>query len=96
MKSDREPIKNTCPDINRYIRSIKGTIIPIRDLRNYEYDDLLKASEQMLYELENCIDYLEELREANHKLRIWGNEEAERVDDLEKELSKLEKELEAL
>ena len=85
-KHHREPIKHTCPDIDKYIKSIKYEIIKDRDLRNMDEKELFNSASSMSSELERCIDYLEELRNSNHTLRIWGIEEAEQVDKLEENL----------
>jgi FtsZ-binding cell division protein ZapB len=81
----REPIKHTCPDINRYIKAIKQAIYTDGQLKGMEYNELSDVASRMASELESCIDYLEELRESNYQLREWGIEEAERVDELEGE-----------
>lgn len=82
-KHNREPIKHTCPDIDKYIKWIKMAIVKDRDLKNMDENELREAASSMASELENCIDWLEELRKSNDTLRSWGIEEAERVDDLE-------------
>lgn len=81
----REPIKHTCPDIDRYIKAINQSIYKDSHLKGMEYSELFDAASEMASELESCIDYLEKLRESNHQLREWGIEEAERVDELESE-----------
>lgn len=79
----REPVKHTCPDIDRYIKYIKAAIVEDRDLKYLKEDDLRNAASSMASELYDCIGYLEELRKSNNELRGWGIEEAERVDELE-------------
>jgi len=85
-KHYREPIKHTCPDIDKYIKWIKMTIVKDRDLKNMDEKELFDASSSMASELDNCIGYLEELRKSNDTLRCWGIEEAHRVDELEERL----------
>ena len=85
----REPIKHTCPDIDKYIRRIKNVLTTERNLRTYEHDELLASAIDMSSELESCIDYLEELRSSNDTLRQWGIEEAEKVDELELQIEEL-------
>ena len=88
----REPIKHTCPDIDRYIKAIKQVLYKDRELKGLEYDDLFNAAADMSYELESCIDYLEELRASNDELRQWGIEEADKADDFELKIEELENE----
>jgi len=88
----REPIKHTCPDIDKYIKAIKQVLYKDRELEGLEYDDLYSAAADMSYELESCIDYLEELRASNDELRQWGIEEAENVDELELKIEEIEQE----
>ena len=80
---NREPIKHTCPDIDKYIKLIKMEIVKDRDLRNMDEKELFDAASSMASELDNCIGYLEELRKSNDILRRWGIEEADKVDELE-------------
>jgi len=82
-KHSREPIKHTCPDIDKYIKWIKYEIVNDKDLKNMNEKDLFDAASSMSSQLESCIDYLEELRRSNETLRNWGIEEANNVDDLE-------------
>ena len=85
-KHYREPIKHTCPDIDKYIKWIKQEVFKERDLKNMDEKELFDAATSMSSQLENCIDYLEELRKSNETLRNWGIEEANNVDCLEFEL----------
>jgi len=84
-KHKREPIEHTCPEIDRYIKSIKWELFKERDLKCMDQQELFEAACSMSSELEACIGYLEELRESNSTLREWGISEANRVDELEKE-----------
>lgn len=83
MQHHREPIKHTCPDIDKYIKWIKMEIIKERDLRNMDEKELFDVACSMSSKLEECIDHLEELRKSNHTLREWGIEEARNVDSFE-------------
>nr|WP_298656606.1 hypothetical protein [uncultured Flavobacterium sp.] len=86
----REPIKYTCPDINRYIKYIKNVLVKDRELDKMDESEIREAASQMNSQLEECIDWLEELRKSNHELREWGITEANNVDDLELELKSIE------
>lgn len=66
------PIKHTCPDIDKYIKSIKREIIKERDLKHFSEKELYNTCVSMSNELEYCIDYLEDLRKSNEALREWG------------------------
>jgi len=90
---NREPIKHTCPDIDKYIKFIKMEIVKDRDLKNMDEKELFDAASSMSSKLEECIDHLEELRESNDTLRQWGIEEARNVDDLEAKVYELESKL---
>ena len=92
-KHDREPIKHTCPDIDKYIKWIKFEIIKDRDLKNMDEKDLFDAASSMSSQLESCIDYLEELRKSNETLRNWGITEADEVDSLQNYVEELETKL---
>ena len=90
MSHTREPIKATCPDIDKYIKWIKMEIVKDRDLKNMDQDELFNAASSMSSQLSSCIDYLEELRESNSTLREWGVEEAEKADEFERKIYELE------
>jgi hypothetical protein len=85
----REPVKHSCPEIDGYIKSIKRALTEERYLKGLEFDDLFQAASDMSYELYQCIDYLESLRNSNDTLRQWGIEEAEKVDELELQIEEL-------
>ena len=88
-KHPREPIKHTCPDIDKYIKWIKWEIATDRELKGMDEKELYDAASSMSSQLENCISYLEELRKSNETLRNWGIEEATNADDLEYELEQI-------
>lgn len=90
-RHDREPIKHTCPDIDKYIKWIRMKIVKDRDLKNMDEKELVDVASEMSSQLDECIGYLEELRDSNHTLRMWGIEEAEEVDSLNNYVEELEK-----
>lgn len=102
------PVKHTCPEIDKYIRSIKDVMVRNdRTLMQMSEDDIRDTAIQMNNELHDCIEYLESLRQSNEELRNWGeeldgnlssaaeeiNELSERLDAAEKRVHDLEYEL---
>lgn len=85
----REPIKHSCPEIDKYIKSIKRAIVDERYLNNMDQDELIETANNMANELSECIGYLESLRSSNDTLRQWGIEESEKVDELELQLEEV-------
>lgn len=94
MSHNREPIGNTCKTIDKYIKSINAATY--RHLEDLEPSTLLEYAQEMSSELDNCENYLEDMRSANATLRDWGCEEANQVDYLEGKLSYLESEVDNL
>ena len=93
-KHQREPIKHTCPDIDKLI---KGQNEIMKLIRNYqkiddvdEFKDIISDIENILWDFE---DKLEDLRKSNDTLRDWGISEAEEVDKLEDKIYVFENEL---
>jgi len=89
MEHSREPIKHTCPDIDKYIKYINMEIVQDRHLKGMDEKELFDTASSMSSQLESCIGYLEELRTSNDTLRQWGIEEASHVDRLEYEVSEI-------
>ena len=84
MSHYREPVKYTCPDIDKVIKAIKN----IQKTCNpkYTYDNLdgfKDALSNIENECWNLEDILEKLRKSNDELRNWGEEEATNFDKLE-------------
>lgn len=86
------PVKHTCPDIDKYIKWIKMCICKERDIKNMTEEELKDTCCTMNSQLEECIDYLEQLRSSNGELRDWGEgldkeleDAANRIYDLEKD-----------
>jgi len=84
------PVKHTCPDIDKYIKWIQMSICKKRDIKTMTEEELRDTCSAMNSQLEECIDYLEQLRSANGELRDWGEgldkeleEAANRIYDLE-------------
>ena len=61
-----------------------------QDLKRLNEEEIYEVASSMNSKLERCIDYLEELRTANDRLRCWGIEEADGYDKLEEKISQLE------
>lgn len=72
--------------MGRYSNAPVPYTCPAIDGVKNRLDDIIK-------EVENCKDEIEELRDANDRLRRWGDEECERANDLEKENDRLSEEL---
>jgi peptidoglycan hydrolase CwlO-like protein len=91
----RQPVKHTCPDIDKVIKAIENAVAVCNDrsINEDNYRDALKDIEDYLWRLD---DTLEELRSSNDALRSWGEEEATKVNELETEVSNLENQIEEL
>ena len=93
----REPVKFTCPTIDKCIEQIKAIIDKSVDvLYSRDVDTMEEWIEDTVWLLSEIIDTLEELRDSNSKLRDWGCSEAYSVDELELKIVKLEEKIEEL
>jgi predicted nuclease with TOPRIM domain len=93
INSMASPIKHTCPEIDKYIKCIKQAIYKDRDLKNMDEKDLYDAASDMSSELENCIEYLEDLRKSNACLREWGEELDKELQDAATEMDNMEQKI---
>jgi len=84
------PIKNTCPDIDKYIKWIKAALVKERDLSRMNEKDVFDSAVSMSNELEECIGYLENMRTSNGELRDWGTGLEEELHQAATEISNLE------
>lgn len=94
MSRRREPVKNTCPDVDRIKETITSIVKQMdRCDSNDSIEDLLENIQDWSSDLgrigvgRSCD--LEDLRDSNSALRDWGNEMYEEASDLENEISKL-------
>lgn len=95
MSHYREPVKHTCPDIDKLIKSVEFIYRSIKGYeRLEEIDDFKDILGTIDCEISDFVDILERLRSSNDALRQWGVDEANQVDDLNYQLSNLERDLE--
>ena len=86
MRLPNEPVKQTCPDINRLqktIKEIRDNFASFKDTDNVE--DFLSSMQDASWELKDIYSTLEELRNANSALRDWGYELTSLAENLESE-----------
>jgi len=88
------PVKHTCPDIDKYIKYIKMCICKDMDLKNMDERELYDTALAMNSQLEECIDYLEQLRSANGELRDWGEGLDKELEEAANKIYELEEKLE--
>lgn len=97
MTDRREPVKNTCPDINLIISTIQGIIRDMEDVEETSVMDYLSSWKDDLKAIaigHRCD--LEDLRTANSALREWGNALVSDIIDVEEERDVLAEECERL
>jgi len=106
------PIGYTCPDIDEVIRSVKSVLETTKVIKSkLENVDEQKMSPNMWvefidslkdenYEIEGYLysteKKMEALRDANEKLREWGLDANNKVDELEDKITELEEDIEGL
>ena len=81
MGHNREPIGNTCPEINEVIKKL---------------DQIKSWCNDIIFYCETAKSDMEDLRRANDTLRGWGNDEANDRDEAECRISELELKIEEL
>lgn len=86
MRLPNEPVRNTCPAINRLQKTIKEINNNFASFKEEDSnEDFLDAMNNASWELQDVYDTLEELRNANSALRDWGNELTSLAENLESE-----------
>lgn len=84
----REPVGNTCPQIN-YIQSCINDAVK-ECKKDYDSFDLAKDGfSDVIYYIEDIPNELERIRDANDMLREWGNALLDKVKELESENERL-------
>lgn len=88
----KAPVGHTCPDIDEAIKYVKNIGSTARDgMKSTEKgSDLYELFKDCEWYISDIIGILEQLRAANNELRGWGEEMANRVDELEEEVAVLE------
>lgn len=82
----REPVGNTCPDIDKLIKRYDSIMKIIKGYNQIEDVDTLKdIISDVENELYNFDSVLEDLRSANSALRDWGNDCISAYDEMESE-----------
>ena len=86
MRLPSEPVRNTCPDINRLQKTIKDIQSDFASFKDTDdVNDFLDSINNASWELRNIYDTLEELRSANSALRDWGHELTSLAEQIESE-----------
>jgi len=86
MRLPSEPVKQTCPDINRIQKTINEIISNFDSFKEEDnVDDFLDSMKDASCELKDIYNTLEELRSANSALRDWGYELTSIVEGIERE-----------
>ena len=86
MRLPNEPVKQTCPDINRLQKTIKEIINNFESFKQEDVsEDFLSSMQDASWELKDIYSTLEELRNANSALRDWGYELTSLAENLESE-----------
>jgi hypothetical protein len=96
MSRDNAPIGNTCPSIDAII----GTMEQAKDeavyIHNNAEGDFLDSANEIIFQLEQAIKEMENIRDANSLLREWGNEQYERADEIQEKLDDALRDIEYL
>ena len=84
----KEPVGNTCPQIN-YIQSCINDAVK-ECKKDYDSFDLAKDGfSDVIYYIKDIPNELERIRDANDILREWGNALLDKVKELELENERL-------
>lgn len=88
MSHPREPIPQTCPQIDKIVGKIKylNKQFPRHWSDVTDLEKLQELAEEMQSVLEDCDSEFELLRRSNEMLRGWGEQEAVDCDKLEEQI----------
>ena len=86
MRLPSEPVRNTCPDIDRLQKIINGLKDDFGSFKEHDStDDFLTSMNNACWELRDIYDTLEDLRNSNSALRDWGHELTSLAEEMENE-----------
>jgi hypothetical protein len=95
MSRRGEPVKHTCPDIDRLIKTVTEIVAGISVKKKIPWKTIFNV--RLEAELESLgigkWSELETLRNSNHSLREWGVEMYEDAENMEKERDDFENKL---
>lgn len=95
MTDRREPVPHTCPHIDGVIETLKQCVKDLEYVSRIEDIDEIKSyTSSIAWDLSNLYDGrktpMETIRDANDKLRTWGNDLVSDVENLENRVTELE------
>ena len=86
MIQRNEPVKNTCPIIDKLIKQINSIERELKYLKAFDLEENISSTvgeiESNIYDFEYD---LEQLRSANSALRDWGNDCVSEYDKMERD-----------
>lgn len=90
------PIRNTCPDVDRSIRTLKSAIDTLDNIDADDPYDVKRGVKYAISEIEDLEGEFEGLRKSNATLREWGEGLEGEVESAAQTISQLEDEIERL
>jgi predicted nuclease with TOPRIM domain len=85
-KRNTEPVRHTCPDIDRLqktIKEIRDDFATFND--TCDVSDFISSMENASWELKSISETIEKLCDSNSSLRYWGSEMYENAEKMENE-----------
>lgn len=92
------PVRNTCPDIDKCIKFINEAIKTAEYgmKANDRHSDNWDLFKEVINSIEDCDSILESLRSDNESLRLWGQEQEDKVENCATYINELEEKIKTL